>query len=495
MPVIFFIFSKDACMHYAKYASSHDYTTKVEKSHILSFFNTCINRLEPENLNLPQINSLKYCLERGIAVHHGGILPILREIVEILFQKSLIKVLFATETFSIGVNMPARTVVFISLNKPCETGRRDLYPSEYIQMAGRAGRRGQDESGTVIILSSNESDILLIENILNGQPFIVKSKFCLTYGMILRMLSKKSGSIIKVEDLMRSSFSEFGGEAKSNFVESSKAKIEDFELEIEENEKLINECKDCKNDLKTFMYFYKDLIEYQTEALSMLLCNISVSKEILETGRICLIKLSLNKYTFGIVSEEYENYKFLYNQNQARYIPMLVFIGDLINFKYLSLLKIIDHPVHSSIDLDDFLYYLNDSFVYTKLKSGETKFRAYLLKVHYSNIMFIANEKLKINWKFLKEPGINDNKETQQKKSHSFQNALKVLISFAEDIISCSIMNVLSPLNIEKYAKEFNDTYTILHYNELIVDLWKLNDTKVYECLKCSKFLKHVNIF
>ncbi|XP_042370172.1 helicase SKI2W-like [Plectropomus leopardus] len=91
-------------------------------------------------------------LKRGIAVHHSGILPILKEVIEMLFSRGLVKVLFATETFAMGVNMPARTVVFDSIRKHDGTGFRNLLPGEYIQMAGRAGRRGLDATGTVIIL-------------------------------------------------------------------------------------------------------------------------------------------------------------------------------------------------------------------------------------------------------------------------------------------------------------------------------------------------------
>lgn len=101
---------------------------------------------------LPQVLRIKDLLRRGIAVHHGGLLPIIKEMVEILFSKGLVKVLFATETFAMGVNMPARSVVFSGLRKPDgKQGFRDLLPGEFTQMAGRAGRRGLDPVGTVIL--------------------------------------------------------------------------------------------------------------------------------------------------------------------------------------------------------------------------------------------------------------------------------------------------------------------------------------------------------
>ncbi|ESO96631.1 hypothetical protein LOTGIDRAFT_147249, partial [Lottia gigantea] len=95
-------------------------------------------------------------LKRGIGVHHSGILPILKEVVEMLFGRGLVKILFSTETFAMGVNMPARTVIFDSIRKHDGTNFRNLLPGEYIQMAGRAGRRGLDTTGTVIILCKGD---------------------------------------------------------------------------------------------------------------------------------------------------------------------------------------------------------------------------------------------------------------------------------------------------------------------------------------------------
>ena len=99
-----------------------------------------------------QILKMQKLLENGIGIHHSGILPILKEIVEMLFQERCVKILFATETFAMGVNMPAKTVVFDSIHKYDGSEKRMLLPSEYIQMAGRAGRRGLDKTGTVIII-------------------------------------------------------------------------------------------------------------------------------------------------------------------------------------------------------------------------------------------------------------------------------------------------------------------------------------------------------
>ena len=104
----------------------------------------------------------------------------------------LIKVLFATETFAMGINMPARTVIFDSIRKHDGTKFRSLQTSEYIQMAGRAGRRGLDSTGTVIILCKNEvPDMGELQNIMQGKAQTLESKFRITYSMILSLLRKK----------------------------------------------------------------------------------------------------------------------------------------------------------------------------------------------------------------------------------------------------------------------------------------------------------------
>jgi len=98
------------------------------------------------------IKSMLPMLKRGIGLHHSGLLPIVKEVIEILFQEGKIKILFTTETFSMGINMPARTVVFTSVEKYDGKDFRLVGGGEYIQMSGRAGRRGIDERGLVIMM-------------------------------------------------------------------------------------------------------------------------------------------------------------------------------------------------------------------------------------------------------------------------------------------------------------------------------------------------------
>ena len=107
-------------------------------------------------------------LQRGIAVHHSGLLPVLKELVEILFQENLVKLLFATETFAMGLNMPARTVIFAEVSKFDGQGFRYLSSGEYIQMSGRAGRRGLDDRGVVVQMVDDRTDTAKLREMLTG---------------------------------------------------------------------------------------------------------------------------------------------------------------------------------------------------------------------------------------------------------------------------------------------------------------------------------------
>lgn len=206
LPVVIFTFSRKRCDDNIFLLSNLDLNTAAEKSKIHLFIKNSLSALSEEDRNIPQITHLSESLARGIGVHHSGILPIMKEIIELLFQTSLIKVLFATETFAMGINMPARTVIFDSIRKHDGTKYRGLQASEYIQMAGRAGRRGLDATGTVIVLCKNEiPDIKDLQDIMKGKPSQLESKFRITYSMILSLLRKKD---MRIQDFMRRSFSE-----------------------------------------------------------------------------------------------------------------------------------------------------------------------------------------------------------------------------------------------------------------------------------------------
>jgi len=157
LPALFFHFSRKECERYAEQISGSllDSSDTAAVKHIIRFH---LHHYAAALEHLPQYHQIVRLLERGIAFHHSGLLPLLKEIVELLFSKGYVRVLFCTETFAVGLNMPARTVVFMDLKKPSGSGGgwRPLRTDEYIQMAGRAGRRGKDTQGIVIYMPARE---------------------------------------------------------------------------------------------------------------------------------------------------------------------------------------------------------------------------------------------------------------------------------------------------------------------------------------------------
>ena len=208
LPACIFVFSKRRCEENADALSNLDFCTASEKSAIHMIIEKSVARLKPEDRQLPQIRRLRELLARGIAVHHGGLLPIVKEVVEILFARTLVKVLFATETFAMGLNLPTRTVVFSGFRKHDGRSFRDLLPGEYTQMAGRAGRRGLDPVGSVIIVAPGSDEappVATLRNMILGDPTKLRSQFRLTYNMILNLLRVEA---LRIEEMIKRSFSE-----------------------------------------------------------------------------------------------------------------------------------------------------------------------------------------------------------------------------------------------------------------------------------------------
>uniref|UniRef100_A0A158QGV4 Superkiller viralicidic activity 2-like 2 n=1 Tax=Rodentolepis nana TaxID=102285 RepID=A0A158QGV4_RODNA len=210
-PVIVFSFSKKECEVYALKMADHDFLTDPDRLVVEEVFKNAIDGLSPKDKCLPQVESVLPLLKKGIGIHHGGLLPILKETVEILFGEGLIKCLFATETFAMGLNMPARTVIFTSFRKYDGIKYRFLTAGEYIQMSGRAGRRGKDDSGTVIVMVDETLTESTGRSILCGEPAPLNSAFHITYNMLLNLLRVEE---INPEYLMERSFCQFQNYAR-----------------------------------------------------------------------------------------------------------------------------------------------------------------------------------------------------------------------------------------------------------------------------------------
>jgi superfamily II RNA helicase len=205
MPCLFFNFSRKGCETLAHLVEGSliDSSDSSAIKHIWEFHLHKYNEILE---HLPQAHQLKELVMRGIAFHHSGLLPLLREMVELLFGRGLIKCLFATETFAVGINMPTKTVVFLDLEKysdECD-GLRPLRTDEYIQMAGRAGRRGKDEKGYVFYLPQrNPVSLGELQMMMTGKKAAITSQMDFGYDFVLKTFQSKN---LKWMDLLQQSY-------------------------------------------------------------------------------------------------------------------------------------------------------------------------------------------------------------------------------------------------------------------------------------------------
>jgi superfamily II RNA helicase len=191
LPALFFVFSRAKCEEYAG-AIQSDLLTGCETADVRHIIDFHLHKY-PHVLKTGQYFQLRSLLEKGIAFHHSGLLPILKEIVEILFSKGFIKLLFATETFAVGINMPTKTVVFTSYTKHDDSGLRMLRSDEYIQMAGRAGRRGKDDKGIVMYLPDREpASLEEVKKMMTGGSQKISSKMDFGYDFLIKTFNGHS---------------------------------------------------------------------------------------------------------------------------------------------------------------------------------------------------------------------------------------------------------------------------------------------------------------
>ena len=214
LPEICFVFSRKNVEKYAKEItiSLFEKDDKIPSIIELECEKILISKLKnyKEYLELEEYRTLISLLKKGIAIHHAGILPILKEMVELLFEKRYIKLLFATETFAVGINMPTKTVIFTGLSKFSGHKMRNLLPHEYTQMAGRAGRRGIDTIGHVIHCN-NIFDLPYCneyKNIMTGPPKMLTSQFKISYNLILSIISSNGDCLLHSIDNELISFME-----------------------------------------------------------------------------------------------------------------------------------------------------------------------------------------------------------------------------------------------------------------------------------------------
>ena len=262
-PSLLFVFSRKQVEHLANQITTPLYLEGEKDSYIEPFVRQkIVNSFSNwrEYVSLPEYTMYIDLLEKGIGVHHAGMLPVFREIMEILYEKKFIKCLIATETFAIGLNMPTRTVLFHSLYKHDGTQMRLLQSHEFTQMAGRAGRRNLDSVGHVILLTNIYDPPMESEygRLFHGAPKVLKSKFRITYHLLLNYLHEynEEDFVSMVQTSMM-----------NNDIEKQ---IKSSELEINTLTKKYEESKNILDaftfDAKSFFNHYDSLMEKMKNA-------------------------------------------------------------------------------------------------------------------------------------------------------------------------------------------------------------------------------------
>ncbi|ODV88449.1 hypothetical protein CANCADRAFT_58742 [Tortispora caseinolytica NRRL Y-17796] len=313
-PVIVFSFSKRECEALALKMSKLDFNNEEEHEMVTKVFMNAISQLSDDDRELPQIRHILVLLRRGIGIHHSGMLPILKEVIEILFQEGYIKVLFATETFSIGLNMPAKTVVFTSVQKFDGKELRWVSGGEYIQMSGRAGRRGLDDRGIVIMMVDSQMEPSVAKGMVKGQADRLDSAFHLTYNMILNLL--RVGGISS-EFMLERCFYQF---QKITEVPQLEAEKETLAKEIEATK------VESEAEIRNY-YELKSKMESYDNDMRKIVIHPGNSLKFLQPGR--LLKIKVGEKDFGWCAL-IKYFKRPTNPRNPEYPPMEAYFLDVL---------------------------------------------------------------------------------------------------------------------------------------------------------------------
>ncbi|XP_052870267.1 exosome RNA helicase MTR4 isoform X2 [Anopheles cruzii] len=287
-PVIIFSFSKKDCEIFAMQMAKLDFNSTTEKKLVDEVFNNAMDVLTEEDRQLPQVENVLPLLRRGIGIHHGGLLPILKETIEILFGEGLIKALFATETFAMGLNMPARTVLFTGPRKFDGKDFRWVTSGEYIQMSGRAGRRGLDDKGIVILMIDEAVSPAVGREIVQGKPDPINSAFHLTYNMVLNLLRVEE---INPEYMLERSFFQFQNQSSIpdiyKRVQEKQRQLQAIHIKEEQS---IASYHHIREQLDTLG---KQFREYITQPIYLV--------PFLQPGRMIKIQSDVGEFEWGII--------------------------------------------------------------------------------------------------------------------------------------------------------------------------------------------------
>jgi len=237
LPAIYFIFSRKGCEAAAGTVIERGLrlTTDEEADRIETIARESVRHLDPVDLEVLGFPRLLRLLRRGVGAHHAGMVPAMKELVERLFAAGLVRLVFATETLALGINMPARTAVLEQLSKFTGDGHETLQPGDFTQLTGRAGRRGIDTDGTAVVLHSRYLEFERVAGIAARESHPLRSSFRPTYNMAVNLIARYPRQ--EAERLLAASFAEFDRGRRRRQLEQEiaeeRARLEDLRAEAE----------------------------------------------------------------------------------------------------------------------------------------------------------------------------------------------------------------------------------------------------------------------
>ena len=458
--------------------------SKEEKTKINNFFDKAISSIPKDEQNIPQINYVRKILQYGIGVHHSGLLPILKEIIEILYYHGLIRILFATTSFSIGLNMPTKSVVFISLQKFHEGKSEMLNSSEFLQMCGRAGRRGIDSCGKVYIIYSQpqgKTQITKLKNILQGEGIDLESKFRLSYRIILSFFHR---NLKDIDDFFKESFHE------SHSLEIKPERLKEInKLKCEINKKSKIKCpkSENKNNENEEDLCEERLIDIEQSPMAVLIKNINkydlINKKIYTNEKV----IEYLKNNPGTIMKIKISNNTTINKFHRSDLVFLINIFPIKNVNKLWCMTISsretirnnnDKNSNSNKKEDESKEKENDSQINLteqKNRGNYKEFKYKYLLINFNDIIEIY-EKPKVDLKsFYKKGKINDYFEIKNKEYYYFKYDDKCLYLALKYFYRAIINN---------FPKKANDIQVKLHKSKKNNQFTELKTVKVLDFQK-----------
>jgi len=275
-----------------------------------------------EYLHLPEyVNTVKL-LRKGVGIHHAGLMPILREMTEMLFARGFIKVLFCTETMSVGINLPVKTTIFTDVKKFNGEIIRQLYSHEYTQAGGRAGRLGLDKVGHVIHLNNLFRDVesTAYKIMMNGKPQVLTSKFKISYNLLLNLIDIGDKNIVKFA-------------SRSMVTNDLDNQMKELYYKIVVLNGEIDYIRNCTTNLRTPINVIQQFIELQTNRINSVnkkrkeierqLQNIHDNYKYIEQDKLTYQKISLKEQEVNDLQREYDSVNSYIKSGVANVLTLL----------------------------------------------------------------------------------------------------------------------------------------------------------------------------